>query len=330
MAKAKLCARAARAKEKTMLPRFTSDYRTLFWALVLFPALPAAAYASPSSLPWLAPGMLYLSYCAGVLTHNYTHAPVLRARWANDAYGVWLTIFYGCPVAFWIPTHLENHHRFLDSAEDVTRTRRRSVKHDLYQALAYCLSCAHWQRPLVQSYVRRAFARGGRRWATLRNQCVALVLAHTGLLSLALWLHGTSRGLLVYAAAFGAPALVAPLLMFFTNYIQHVHCDPASAHDHSRNFVSRWVNWLVFDAGYHTVHHERPSLHWSRYAALHRSRAASIHPRLQQTSVLRFCLESYLLGAVSARYRTPPLAAALTPACPSPGPRAETAVASMS
>lgn len=312
-----------------MLPRYTSDYRTLFWALVLFPALPAVAYVRPSALPWLLPAAVYLSYCAGVLTHYYTHGPVFRARWANDAYGVWLTIFYGCPVAFWIPTHLENHHRFVDGPEDVTRTWRRSVKHGLGQALAYTLACAHWQRPLVVSYVRRVYARGGRHWTTLRNQCAGLVLAHASLLGLAVWLHGASRGVLIYAAVFGAPALLAPLFMFFTNYIQHVHCEPGSAHDHSRNFVSRWANWFVFDAGYHTVHHERPSLHWSQYAALHRARAASIHPSLQQASVLGFCLKSYLRGASSARYGTTaqPVSAALSQQTSTPAPATKEAAA---
>jgi fatty acid desaturase len=310
-----------------MLPRYTSDYRTLFWALVLFPALPAVAYAWPSALPWLVPPAAYLSYCAGVLVHNYTHVPVLRARWANDAYGSWLTIFYGCPVAFWIPTHIENHHRFVDGDEDVTRTRRRSVKHSLFQALAYSMACAHWQRPLIQSYVRKCQARGGRQWAALKSQCAALVLAHASLIGLALWLHGTSRGLLVYAVACGAPALLAPTFMFFTNYIQHVHCDPTSPHDHSRNFVGALANWFVFDAGYHTVHHERPSLHWSHYAELHRARSAAIHPSLRQDSVLGFCLKSYVLGAVSARYRTTPRAHPASAPLSAPSSPAPTEVA---
>ena len=302
-----------------MLPRYTSDYRTLFWALVLFPALPALAYACPAALPWLLPALAYLSYCSGVLTHNHTHVPVFKARWANEAYSLWLTIFYGCPVAFWIPTHLENHHRFAGGPEDVTRTSRRSVKHGFYQALAYSLACAHWQRPLIQSYVRRAYARRGRHWAALRNQGAALVLGHASLLGLAVWLHGAGLGLLVYAASLGIPALIAPTLMIFTNYIQHVHCDPASEHDHSRNFVGPLANWFLFDAGYHTVHHARPSVHWSRYAELHRAQAASIHPSLRLPSVVWFCVKSYVLGSVSARHRTRPLGT-LTERASSPPP----------
>lgn len=296
-----------------MLPRYASDYRTLLWALVLFPLVPALGYAASSSLsvalPWLVPLALYTSYCSGVLTHNHTHVPVFTRRRMNDAYSAWLSIFYGCPVAMWIPTHLENHHRYLEGPEDVTRTSRKSLKHDLYQALVYSAACANWQRPLISSYVRRAYARRGRHWAALRNQSLALAGAHAAMLALALWLQGAA-GLLTYALWFGLPALLAPTFMFFTNYIQHVHCDPTSADQHSRNFVSRTANWFVFDNGYHTVHHDRPSVHWSRYAELHRERAATIHPSLNQHSVFSFCLQSYLLSSFAARFRTRPLASA--------------------
>jgi len=290
-----------------MLPRYTSDYRTLFWALVLFPVIPALGYAWPSALSWLIPLALYTSYCAGVLTHNHVHVPVFRSRRANSLFSVWLSIFYGCPIAVWIPTHLENHHRFLDGPEDVTRTSRRSVKHDAWQALVYTAACASWQRPLIASYVRRAYARRGQHWAALRDQTLALGIAHAAMLALAIELHGPWRGTLTYALVFGLPAALAPTFMLFTNYIQHVHCDPTSEHDHSRNFVSRLVNWFVFDAGYHTVHHDRPSVHWSHYADLHAKRAARIHPSLNSHSVLSFCVTNYLLGSFLPRFRTQPL-----------------------
>jgi beta-carotene hydroxylase len=289
-----------------MLPRYTSDYRTLFWAWVLFPLVPALAYAWPSALPWLIPAALYCSYCSGVLTHNHVHVPVFSARGPNAIYAAWLSIFYGCPIAAWIPTHLENHHRFIDGPDDVTRTSRRSVRHGLWQALVYSAACASWQRPLIASYVRRAWARRGHHWAALRDQSAALVLAHAGMLALGIGLHGAAQGALTYALALGLPAALAPTFMFFTNYIQHIHCSPASADDHSRNFVSRLSNWFVFDAGYHTVHHERPSLHWSRYAELHRARAGRIHPSLQAHSVLSFCVSNYVLGAFAQRFRTRP------------------------
>jgi beta-carotene hydroxylase len=294
-----------------MLPRHTSDYRTLFWALVLFPLAPTLAYIWPAALPWLLPLAFYCSYCSGVLTHNHTHVPVFTRRSANVVYSMWLSIFYGCPIATWIPTHLENHHRYLDGPEDVTRTTRHSAKHGVWQALIYTAASASWHRPLVADYVRRAYARRGRHWTLLTTQTAALVLGHAGMLALALWLHGVGTGLVTYLLVFGLPAALATSFMFFTNYIQHVHCDESSKDNHSRNFVSRLANWFVFENGYHTVHHERPSAHWSQYPALHRARARFIDPSLNEHSVLAFCLRQYVLGALSPRYRSQPLASRL-------------------
>src|SRR4051794_11541652 len=105
-----------------MVLRFAADRRTLVWSLLLFPALPALDYAAPSLAPWLLPFGLYLAYCAGVLTHNQQHAPIFRGKRANALYAAWLSFFYGCPVFVWLPTHNQNHHRYLDGPGDATRT----------------------------------------------------------------------------------------------------------------------------------------------------------------------------------------------------------------
>lgn len=300
-----------------MRPRFDSDYRILLWAFVLFPLLPALSYARPSLLFWLLPAQLYVSYCAGVFTHNQVHCKLFPGPRANLAYASWLSIFYGCPIAAWIPTHLLNHHRFPNRERDVTRTDRLSPQHNLWQALRYSVLCGTWQAPLVLEYARRARQRQDRAWRELRTQLGVLVLAHAGALALALALHGAALGSLVYLLAVG-PAWIAPHLMFFTNYIQHVHCDPQSPDNYCRNFVSPFANWLIFQNGYHTVHHEQPNLHWSQYPALHAARAARIHPSLNQRSLLGFCIANYVLRPLTARWATVPLEGAPAGVTPSP------------
>ncbi len=75
------------------------------------------------------------------------------------------------------------------------------------------------------------------------------MLGHAAALALAVAGHGPRVGVGLYLCAFGIPASFAAWSMMFTNYVQHVGCDHASADDHSRNFVSRTMNWLVFEAG---------------------------------------------------------------------------------
>jgi beta-carotene hydroxylase len=142
---------------RTMKLRFTADRRALFWSLVLFPALPAVAFAWPRALPWLLPFGLYLAYCAGVLTHNQVHAPVFRSKRANALYSAWLSFFYGSPVFVWVPTHNQNHHRYLDGPGDLAQTSKFAEKDTLWAALSYPTRSAAAQLPEIFRYAAAAW-----------------------------------------------------------------------------------------------------------------------------------------------------------------------------
>lgn len=281
--------------------RFIADRRTLFWALILFPALPALSYARPALAPWLLPLSLYLAYCSGVLAHYHNHAPVFRSKRLNSLYSAWLSFFYGCPLFVWIPTHNQNHHRYVDGPGDATRTSQLSPTDSLWAVLTYPTRSGIAQMPAIWRYARDARAHHPARFRQIVLETATVVLGHTAAAALALSRYGFGRGTLLYACAFGIPALSAAWSMMFTNYLQHVGCDHASDDDHSRNFVSGWMNWLVFDAGYHTVHHEHAGSHWSAYPALHAARAARITPRLNERTLLGFFVRRYLLNTRAAR-----------------------------
>ena len=281
--------------------RFIADRRTLFWVLCLFPALPALAYARPELAPWLLPLSLYLSYCSGVLAHNHNHTPVFRDKRLNSLYSAWLSFFYGCPLFVWIPTHNQNHHRYLDGPGDATRTSELASEDSLWAALSYPTRSSIAQMPAIVSYVRDAWRHHPARFKQIALETASVVLGHAAAAGLALSLYGLGRGSVLYLCAVGIPAGHASWSMMFTNYLQHVGCDHASADDHSRNFVSRWMNWLVFDAGYHTVHHEHAGTHWSAYPGLHAARAARIAPQLNESTILGYCLRRYLSSAPRAR-----------------------------
>lgn len=283
--------------------RFVQDRRALFWALVLFPAYPALSFAWPSLLPWLLPIGLYLAYCAGVLTHNQVHTPVFYDKRANALYAAWLSIFYGSPIFVWVPTHTQNHHRYLDGPGDLAEIRKFFEADTLWALLSYPTRSAAAQLPEIWRYARAARRNRSARARQILLQTSALVIGHSLALGLAVALHGLLRGTLIYGGAVALPASFASWAMMFTNYVQHVGCDPASPDDHSRNFVSKPLNWLVFNAGYHTVHHEHPGTHWSRYPALHAWRASRIDPRLNEHSIFGFCWKNYVLRATRTEPR---------------------------
>ncbi|HEX6272921.1 MAG TPA: fatty acid desaturase [Polyangiaceae bacterium] len=281
--------------------RFAEDRRTIFWAFVLFPLAPALAYARPALLPWLLPLLFYTSYCAGVLTHNHVHCPVFVARRSNVAYGAWLSLFYGFPIFSWIPTHNQNHHRYLDGDGDATQTTRLAPNDTLLGLLVYPLASARAQLAGIAGYVRDARHRP-RRLARILAESAALFIGHAVWLGLAVALHGAVRGTLVYGVAVALPAALATYFMMFTNYLQHRGCDPASPDDHSRNFTSPFFNWFVFDNGLHTVHHEHPGVHWSRYRTLHDARASRIDPVLNQRSLFEYVAKVYVIAPVARAF----------------------------
>jgi fatty acid desaturase len=272
--------------------RFVEDRRTLLWAFVLFPLVPALAYARPSLLPWLVPALLYTSYCSGVLTHNHNHCPTFVGRRSNVAYGAWLSLFYGVPIFTWIPTHNQNHHRYLNGDGDATQTSLHTESDTLFALLTYPPASAGRQLRGIWEYVRLARSRPPV-FRRIVIETSALVFGHAALFALAAALHGLALGALVYGVAVGAPAALASYFMMLTNYLQHMGCDPRSPDDHSRNFTSPFFNWLCFQNGLHTVHHEHPGVHWSRYPALHDARSATIDPALNPRTIFGYAARTY-------------------------------------
>jgi fatty acid desaturase len=285
--------------------RHRADWRTLLWAFVLFPAVGFAPYFQPRLVPWLLPVSLYFGFCAGVFCHNQNHCPMFKNKRLNAFYSAWLSIFYFYPTWVWIPSHNLNHHKYVNKAGDATITWRYSKKNTLFTSSTYYFVSAFWQKPVLDEYAAKAKANNPGLFRQIIAQTVTVPLVHLSLLALALATRGTHyTGWLVYTFGFLIPALFANYSMIFINYIQHVHTDPWSEHNHSRNFVSKLGNWLVFNNGYHAAHHESAGLHWSKLAAAHDKIAHLIHPDLNQRSIIGYCFNAYILGTFSGRFRT--------------------------
>jgi beta-carotene hydroxylase len=276
--------------------RHGADRRSLVWSLGLFPLPIVVAFLWPKAALCVLPLTLYLAFCAGVLTHYHNHSGVFRNRTANQLYSLWLSIFYGFPVFSWIPTHNQNHHKYTNGPKDATSTFRSGKPDSLREALIYPLRSTSWQLPAVASYLGHLRRKRSPEFVWAVGQALVLLLAQGLLLTALIFVHGLWLGALAFTSALLIPALFAPYAMMFINYVQHVGCDPNSEHNHSRDFVGGWENWLVFQAGLHTVHHEHPGTHWSQYPELHRARQAQLSPVLQQRNVFSFLYRRYGLG----------------------------------
>jgi fatty acid desaturase len=222
----------------------------------------------------------------------------------NTLLSTWTSFFYGYPVFAWIPTHNQNHHKFLNGPGDVTSTLRMQRDNGIIAALTFPVVSAAAQAPLIADFLARARSDNRRAYVAYAVQRLVVFVGHPAALGLAIGLHGPALGAWCFASALGLPAAGALWGLMFTNYVQHVDCDPSSRWRHSRDFVSSWMNFFVFDNGFHTVHHERPGLHWSNAKQAHARIAHLLDPRLQESSVFSYAFKTYV-----RRPRPSPLAA---------------------
>lgn len=275
--------------------RYHADVRTLAWTFLLMPALVAAQYLRPELAGWLLPLSMYAAYCAAVIAHNHNHVPTFLGKMSNRLFGTWISIFYGFPTYGWIPTHNLNHHRFNGRDGDATVWVELGKPDNAWLALTHFFRSTKTQGPLLARYRDMLYRRSKAAWLGIWGQYVAVYGAHLAMAALAVHLFGVRRGALVYLSSLGIPAFGALWGIMFTNWIQHVGCDPGSRWNHSRNFVSSWMNMFVFDNGFHTVHHEKANLHWSLLRAEHEKVAHLIDPRLNASSIFGYAFETYVL-----------------------------------
>jgi len=286
---------------------YHDDVKTLIWAFGFMPGLVLLHYTFPQLSWYLMPFSLYFGLAAAVIAHNHNHCATFTTPIPNILFSNYISIFYGYPTFGWIPTHNLNHHRFLNRVGDATITWRHTNEHHAMVASTYFFVSTYYQSAPIQGYIARAKANRHRdlKYRNIMLQYLVFAVAHISLLLLAVYVRGTwSAGLRTYGMSLFIPAIFSMYSIMFINYIQHVHCDAWHPYNHSRNFVSDSLNFLLFNNGYHTIHHNNAGLHWSKLPMAHKQIEQHIDPRLLVESFWQFFFESYVLSLVDSRYGT--------------------------
>jgi len=262
------------------LLRFSADRRAL-GILLAYAALVASAWVllPEGPLQLLAIPLLgYSSWLCAVVAHNTVHAPVFHRRWMNAAFQVWVSLSYGFPISEYIPGHNLSHHRFLQAREDVMRTSKVRFRWNLLNLLAFPFAVTPG---ILRGNARYGKLKGGEAWRRqLRLEVVVVWAVKFGLLALD-W-----RKALCLVVV---PQLLANLGIVGINFFWHDGCDPDHPVNHSRNFTSRFLNFVALNNGYHGMHHEEPGLHWSLLPEAHARRIRpGLHPALEQPTLLAY------------------------------------------
>ena len=242
--------------------RHAEDRRSLLF-LAALAALYAVQWTGAARHPGLVALTCLLAFVACVVKHNHVHCRTFRdARW-NRVLEHALGLATGQPATGIVTAHNVRHHGANQSARDWVRASLVDFRWNWLNLLAFPFvavarmradrpsDLAHWRRTRPALY-RRA----------VRERVTLYAFIAT-----TLTLDWTAT--LAYVAG---PWLFAQWALVTINLLQHQGCDPASELDHSRNVTGCFVNWLLLNNGFHTAHHLRPALHWSRLPAFHDTR----------------------------------------------------------
>ena len=226
----------------------------------------------------------YFSFLNSVVIHNHLHKGIFKSRALNRAFRCVLSFGSLYPASANVASHNIVHHHFDDDGQpDWADSRNVSFRWHL-------LNLIHFPN-VAGPYT---FA-GVKRWAktTRLNGFNRQYLGET------VFAFGLTGAALLYDFWGALFCVVIPQLwgargILRINIIQHDGVDQTSEWNHSRNFVGRAFNWVMCNNGYHTIHHNRAGMHWSKLDEAHRREAVPrMHPSLDEPSMAWYLLRTY-------------------------------------
>jgi fatty acid desaturase len=229
-----------------------------------------------------------LAFLACTINHNHQHHPTFVPRRLNRAFSVLLSLAAGMPATAIVPMHNDNHHVHNNHAADFVRASQMRCRWNLLNLLLFPVVAVAQYAPFRRRELRSWRKERPALYRQVRLErwlLYPLILALFGLRPLETLLY------VVLPQLYGQWGILA------INHIQHDGCDADSKYNHSRNFVGGWLNWWVFNNGYHTVHHLRPGLHWSELPSYHAEIRSQIDPTLERRSLLATAMEFYIWPA---------------------------------
>jgi fatty acid desaturase len=206
----------------------------------------------------------------------------------------WMTVFYGFPVFAWIPTHNKNHHRFNNRDGDDSITYRISEKNNFLTLVSYPTISGYYQQKAILDYLKLMKSKNKEKFYLSLSQ-YAILISWVAAAFILDW-HKALLFVII-------PQQVSLFSVLVFNYVQHVHANEESEWNHSRNFTG-FLNFLLFNNGYHTIHHETAGLHWSKIPEAHQKIENNIDPVLLERSFWWYIIRSYFLSVFIPGFRT--------------------------
>lgn len=237
--------------------RFGEDRLPVAIILALF-AVDLIVFATVSSwlivLAWAALSVP-AKVCIAAWNHHHQHVPFFRSGVCNRLIEIVFGLQTGAVSNVWVLHHNLGHHdHYMDQTKDVSAWRapdgRVMSKNEYTWNLALSGYACAYRNSLEHPEIKRTF--------------VAMSLLQIALLAALVWVNPFNA-----VAIFIIPLVISFVMTCRHTYDHHAECSETDEYAASNNITHRWYNILTGNLGYHTAHHLRPGLHWSKLPAFH-------------------------------------------------------------
>lgn len=224
-------------------------------ALFLVDVLVFAFVASwPLVLAWAALSVP-AKVCISSWNHHHQHVPFFRSSALNRMMEVVFGLQTGAVANVWVLHHNFGHHdNYMDQTKDESAWRAPDGR---------IMSNHEYTFKLAMTGYYCAF-KNGEAHPRIRQVFAAMTVLHVALVAGLIFINPFSA-----IAIFVIPMLIAFVITCRHTYDHHAGCSEDDEYAASNNITHRWYNILTGNLGYHTAHHLRPGLHWSKLPAFH-------------------------------------------------------------
>jgi fatty acid desaturase len=226
--------------------------------IVLLFAVDLAIYATCDAWPLLVGWTLVGAVIKGHVcawNHHHQHVPMFEVEWLNRLLEVVFALQTGVTSQTWVLHHTLGHHvNYLDQRADESRWARED---------GTTMGALEYTAVVAATAYRRAYD-VGQRFPRQRR-----IFLGMGVLTLAIVAGLIAWRPLPALFVFVLPMAISLLITVWATHSHHAGKPVTSHFVACNNIIHRGYNLLTGNLGYHTAHHHKPGVHWSKLPALH-------------------------------------------------------------
>lgn len=198
--------------------------------------------------------------------HHHQHCPTFHQKFLNRLLEIVYTFHTGITTNVWVLHHNLGHHvNYLDQSKDESRWQRKDGTQMGFIEYTFMTAITGYYRSIMV----------GKKYPKYLTDLVSMGVVNLILLLVLVWINPINAIII-----FIIPMILAYVGTCGTTYFHHAGLETNDPLHASHNVVHDFYNLLTGNLGYHTAHHMKQALHWSKLPEYHRTIEDKIEPSL--------------------------------------------------